>query len=108
MQAGNTCAEGRALLRELWEEEEDPTWRVDLVAASSFEKDEPSRQFLLHVLDQERTTPLEMLHAANLLVHHGPTSVVAPRLKRAVLRVNDPVVRPALNCLMHEWYGVGD
>ncbi|MFN0007533.1 MAG: hypothetical protein ACKVXR_06450 [Planctomycetota bacterium] len=108
MQAGNTCAEGRALLRVLWEEEEDPAWRVDLVGASAFEKDEPSRQFLLSILDLERTTPLEMLHAANLLVHHGPTSVVAPRLKRAVMRVTDPAVRQALNCLLNEWYGVAD
>lgn len=108
LQAGNTCPEGRALLRDLWEEEEDPSWRVDLVAASSYEKDEPSRQFLLHILDVERTTPLEMLHAANLLVHHGPTVIVAPRLKRAVLRVTDPEVRPALNCLLNEWYGVED
>lgn len=108
MQAGNTCAEGRALLRGLWEEEEDPAWRVDLVGASSFEKDETSRQFLLTIIDLERTTPLEMLHAANLLVHHGPTAVVAPPLKRAVLRVTDPEVRRALNCLLNEWYGVED
>ena len=107
MQAGNTGPESRAWLRERWDEELDPAWRVDLVAASSFEKDEPSRQFLLRVLDSERTTPLEMLHAANLLVHHGPTATLAPLLKRAVMRVTDPKVRPALNCLMNEWYGMG-
>lgn len=108
LQAGNTCAESRAWLRERWDEEVDPAWRVDLVAASSFEKDEPSREFLLRVLDEDRTTPLEMLHAANLLAHHGPTATVAPRLKRAVLRVKDPKVRPALNCLLNQWYGMAD
>jgi hypothetical protein len=108
MQAGNTCPEGRALLRKLWEEEEDPRWRVDLVGASSYDKDEPSRTFLMQILDNERTTPLEILHAANLLAHHGPTEVVAPHLKRVALRVTDPDVRRGLNCLLNEWYGVED
>lgn len=108
MQAGNTGPDSRAWLRERWDEELDPTWRVDLVAASAFDKDEASRQFLLRILDLDRTTPLEMLHAANLLAHHGPTATVAPRLKRAVLRVADPVVRPALNCLLNQWYGMED
>ena len=108
MQAGNTGAEGRAWLRERWDEEVDPIWRVDIVTASSFEKDEPSRQFLIRVLGDARTTPLEKLHAANLLAHHGPTATVAPFLERVVLSVNDPEVRPALNCLLNDWYGMAD
>jgi HEAT repeat protein len=106
LQAGNTGPEGRAWLRERWAEELDPGWRIDIVAASAYEKDEASRTFLLEVLDDERTTPLELLHAANLLAHHGPTATIAPRLKRAALRVADPRVRPALNCLLNQWYAI--
>ena len=62
----------------------------------------------MRILGEERTTPLEKLHAANLLAHHGPTATVAPLLERAVLSVNDPVARPALNCLLNHWYGMGD
>jgi hypothetical protein len=108
MQAGNTGSAGRAWLRDRWAEEPDPAWRVDIAAATAFEKDEASRRFLLGVVDDERTTPLEILHAANLLAHHGPTAEIAPRLKRVALRVADPRVRPALNCLLNQWYGRGE
>jgi HEAT repeat protein len=107
IQASNTGAAGRAWLRDRWSEETDPTWRVDIAAACAADRDATSLEFLLRVVDDERTTPLEILHAANLLVHQGPASVVAPRLKRVTLRIDDPKVRPALNCLLWQWYGEG-
>jgi hypothetical protein len=107
IQASNTGAAGRAWLRDRWSEEADPTWRVDIAAACAADRDATSLGFLLRVVDDERTTPLEVLHAANLLVHQGPASEVAPRLKRVALRIDDPKVRPALNCLLWQWYGEG-
>jgi len=107
MQAGNTGRPGRRWLSERWAEEDDPARRVDIVMAVSYGRDEASRRFLLEVVEDDRTSPLEILHAANLLVHQGPASVIAPRLKRVALRVTDARVRPALNCLLWGWYGEG-
>jgi hypothetical protein len=107
IQAANTGAAGRAWLRERWGEEADPAWRVDITTACAADRDASSLEFLLRVVDDEKATPLEILHAANLLVHQGPADVVAPRLKRVALRIEDARVRPALNCLLWEWYGDG-
>jgi len=107
MQASNTGAVGRAWLRDRWAEEQNPAWRVDIAMACAADKNEASREFLLRIAEDERSTPLEILHAANLVAHHGPASIVAPRLKRVVLRVADERARPALNCLLWQWYGEG-
>jgi hypothetical protein len=105
MQAGNTGAAGRAWLRTRWSEESDPTRRVDIAMAGSYDKDDASREFLFKVAEDERSDPLEILYAANLLVHQGPAAIVAPRLKRAALRMSDARARPAFNCLLWQWYG---
>ncbi len=105
MQAGNTGPVGRAWLRERWADEVDPARRVDIAMAGTYDKDDESRAFLLRITEDERSTPLEVLYAANLLVHQGPAATVAPRLKRVTLRIADPRVRPALNCLLWQWYG---
>ncbi len=107
IQAVNTGPAGRAWLRDRWSEESDPLWRVDIAAACAADRDAASVEFLLKVVEDERTTPLEVLFAANKLVHQGPAGVVAPRLKRVVLRIEDPHVRPALNCMLWQWYGEG-
>jgi hypothetical protein len=107
MQAGNTGAAGRTWLRERWDEETDPSRRVDLVMAGSYDRDAASREFLLRVAESDRSTPPEVLYAANLSVHQGPTAIVAPRLKRVALRIADARVRPAINCLLWQWYGEG-
>lgn len=107
IQAVNTGAGGRAWLRDRWSEESDPLWRVDIVAACAADRDASSVEFLLKVVEDERTTPLEVLHAANLLVHQGQAAVVAPRLKRVALRIEDARVRPALDCMLWRWYGEG-
>ena len=46
----------------------------------------------------------QWLYAADRLVRIGPASVVAPTLKRVTLRVEDPTVRPALQCLLWTAY----
>jgi hypothetical protein len=104
-QAGNTGPPGRAFLRARWDDETDLARRFDLIMAGSFEKTDDVRIFLEHVIESERATPWEILFAADILVHLGPASHVAPLLKRATLRVSDPRVRPALHCLLWAWYG---
>src|SRR5262249_46273138 len=65
MQAGNTGPTGRSWLSERWAEEGDPRRRVDVAMAVSYGKDDASRKFLLRVVDDERSTPPEILYAAN-------------------------------------------
>jgi len=77
------------------------------VMAGSYDRDAASREFLLRVAESDRSTPPEVLYAANLAVHQGPTAIVAPRLKRVALRIADARVRPAINCLLWQWYGEG-
>ena len=106
-QAGNTGPRGWAFLRERWKLEADPARRVDIVTACSYDHGDTARDFLAEVLESERTTPLELLHAADLLANKGPAARAAPLLKRVALRTSDPLVRPALDCLLWRWYGVG-
>lgn len=103
--AGNAGPAGREWLRSQWDVESDPARRMDLTMAGVFEATPAARDFLLRVLDAERSTPAEKLQAADLLAKMGPASVVAGPIKRAALRISDPVVRPAFNCLLWTWYG---
>lgn len=105
-QVGNVGPIGRDLAREHWDGESSPERRMDLVMASSFDQSDAARALLVRVIDSGRSTPDEILYAANRLVRIGPTRTTAPYLKRAILRVTDPLVRPALNCLLWEWYGL--
>lgn len=103
---GNTGEPGARLLRERWKTETDPVRRLDLIASSIYEQDEPARDFLVTVLDDPRTTPCEGLYVADKLCHFGPAHRMAPILKRYALRVSDPRARPALNDLLWRWYGL--
>lgn len=103
--AGNAGPAGRAWLRAQWDVETDPARRMDLAMAGSFESTPAVREFLLRVLEAERSTPAEKLQAADLLAKLGPASLVAGPIKRAALRISDPLVRPAFNCLLWMWYG---
>jgi len=58
------------------------------------------------VLDSGRMTPPELLYAAQQLASMGPAERVAPRLKRLALTVDDRLIRPALNNLLWNWYGL--
>jgi hypothetical protein len=78
---------------------------MDLVMAGTFEKTEDTRRFLAEVVESARSTPPEVLYAAQRMAEFGPARDVAPILKRVALRVDDVRVRPALNCLLWTWYG---
>jgi hypothetical protein len=74
--------------------------------ASCYDRDEPGRLFLEQALDSGRMTPPELLYAAQQLASMGPAERVAPRLKRLALTVDDRMIRPALNNLLWNWYGL--
>lgn len=103
-QAGNT-APGRAVLSEAWWSEEDSHRRLDLLEGAVFGDDDPTRDFLIAVVQAERTSPWELLFAADRLARLGPAHTVAPLLKRVALRVEQGDVRRAMNCLLWRWYG---
>ena len=103
IQGANTGQAGRSFLMEALKEEEDPARRLDIIWAIASDRDELSRSFMIdHV--QSPIGPNELLFTANRLAKIGPTSRVAPVLKRVTLRCSDQVVRPALQCLLWKWY----
>jgi len=95
-----------AYVRSLWAGEKDPVRRMDLVMAGTFEKSAVTRAFLAEVVESARSTPPEVLYAADRLAQFGPAVEAAPVLKRVALRCDDKRVRPALNCLLWTWYGM--
>ncbi|TAJ16552.1 MAG: hypothetical protein EPO68_10930 [Planctomycetota bacterium] len=110
IQASNSGAAGRAWLAGELAHERDPLRRLDLIWAVSAQRcdsaDAPclGRDTLLALVEAPDTAPLEMLFAASRLVVLGPSQTIAPRLKRAVLRVKDPEARMALETLLWTWY----
>ncbi len=103
-QIGNTGAVGATLLREHWKTEPDALRRLDLIASAIYAQDDTAREFLISVLDDERTSPCEGLYVAERLCRLGPPARVAPLLKRYALRIDDRRVRPALNSLLWRWF----
>jgi HEAT repeat protein len=105
LQASNTGPAGAAYLRELFRTELDPLRRFELLWCASLGHDDETRDFLLEVLEAEGSAPHERLYVAERLAREGPAQRVAPSLKRANLRMTDPVFRPAMECLLWRWYG---
>jgi len=105
MQTSNTGPLGRDALRAAWRVEEDQRRRFDLLWAGSLHHDDATRDFLIEVLQAERSLPHERLWVAERLAREGPAKIAAPLLKRANLRIVDPDVRPAFECLLWRWYG---
>jgi hypothetical protein len=79
--------------------------RLDYLWASSLSAEQDTRDFLMEVVISNNSHDHEQLFAAERLVKLGPSSVVAPVLKRACLRVEDELVRPAFQALLWTWYG---
>jgi hypothetical protein len=110
IQASNTGTEGRAWLATQLDAEQDPLRRIDLIWAISAQRCDGEagpclgRDKLLQLIETEGLHPLEVLYAASRLVRLGPSQVIAPRLKRAVLRITEPEARLALECLLWTWY----
>ncbi len=105
-QIGNTGPEGWVLVRARWAQTSDPEQRLDLMNASCYDREETGRVFLEQALESGRMSPPEVLYAAQQLASMGPAERVAPRLKRIALTVEDRAVRPALNNLLWNWYGL--
>jgi HEAT repeat protein len=104
LKAGNARAIARPVLIERWEAEPDPQRRMDFVEAIGFARDPDVVAFLLRALERPDLHPYEVLHLALTAVRQEATERVAPALKRATLEVAHARVRPALNCLLWEWY----
>ena len=104
LQAANTGIPGRRRLAELLPGETDPVRRIDLLWAISSRRDDLTREVLMGVVEDPSTDPYEVLFCAQRLANTGPMTTVAPLLKRVTLTVVDPVVRPALECLLWRWY----
>ena len=108
----NTGEAGRALLRSRLGSETDPERRLDLIEWIWQDRSEASRETLLAAmlepvegLDAD-VRPLEVLYLADRLAVMGPADVVAPP-DRVGLQGSPPtpVVRPALQCLLWQWFG---
>lgn len=103
LQAANSGVPGRAFLAERLADETHPVRRLDLIWAIAAEPDELARETLFARVDDEGAHELERLYAAQLLLRIGPAERVAPRLKRAALRMESEA-RLTLNCLLWTWY----
>ena len=104
LQAGNVgVAAHPALLAELGNEL-DPVRRLDLLEGLSTRGEPEARDVLLALIEEDALSPYEVLYAADRLVRIGPTSAVAPALKRATLRIDQDDVRLALQCLLWQSY----
>jgi len=107
----NTGEPGRALLRTRLRTETDPERRLDLIEWIWQDRSEASRETLLEALLEPidgldpDARPLEVLYLADRLAVMGPADVVAPRIEWVYKESTDPVVRPALQCLLWQWFG---
>ncbi|MDA0947398.1 MAG: hypothetical protein O2799_02710, partial [Planctomycetota bacterium] len=107
----NTGEPGRQRLRSRLGEELDPLRRLDLIEWIWQDRSEASREVLMEALLQPRegldagARPLEVLYLADRLAVMGPAEVVAPRIEWAYKESTDPVARPALQCMLWQWFG---
>jgi hypothetical protein len=107
IQASNTGPPGRAYLAEELSREQDPLRRLDLIDALGSQRDELARTALLALLESGASSPLETLFAASVVIKVGPSSEVAPRLKRVAFALQGPdsgEARTGLQCLLWLWY----
>ncbi|MBK8178892.1 MAG: hypothetical protein IPK67_08395 [Planctomycetes bacterium] len=91
-------------LYELWRASEDGLLRLDALEAFSALGGDHSRELLLKVFDDPRTSSTEMVYVADRLARIGPASEVAWQLKRAALAMQDPSAREALQGILWRWY----
>ena len=104
LQVGNTGEPGQRLLGRELERERDVVRRLDLIEGLSTRSTELARKSLIELVELGEASPYEILYAADRLVRLGPAAEVAPVLKRATLRVVQPDVRMALQCLLWASY----
>lgn len=104
LQIGNAGEPGQRHLLGALEGESDPFRRLDLIEALSANTSELSRDWLLARAASEDVEPYELLYIADRLTRMGPARLVAPVLKRAVLRVEQDDVRRSLQGLLWMWF----
>jgi len=104
-QVWNTGPMGRDLLRDRLVTETDPFRRLDLIEYIWQDHSDASREMLLALLMDETIDPHERLFCADRLTVMGPASRVAPAMKRAYLGSTHRTLRPALQCILWDWYG---
>ncbi|MDE0892538.1 MAG: hypothetical protein OSB14_10170, partial [Planctomycetota bacterium] len=105
LQVSNGGPQCRASLVDAFYKETSIERRFDLLWAASFSAEEDARAFLMDVVLRDDCLDHERLYAADRLTKLGPTSVIAPILKRACVRIKDAKVRPAFESLLWTWYG---
>ena len=104
-QAFNTGPEGHAVLRAHLPETTDPIARLDLIEFIWQDHSEASRELLMDLLAKPETSSYEKLYIADRLTQMRAATKVAPRIKQAYLASTHRYVRPALQCLLWQWFG---
>ncbi|MAE45390.1 MAG: hypothetical protein CMJ86_00710 [Planctomycetes bacterium] len=110
-QIWNTGPIGQAFLRTRLAQESDPFRRLDLIQWIWQDRTDESREVLLEALLNQPAgadpvaRPYEVLYLADRLAVMGPASRMAPRIEWAYKESTHVVVRPALQCLLWQWYG---
>lgn len=103
-QVGNAGDPGQRVLIEELDVETVLHRRLDLIEALAATPTELANEWLYARAAAEGIDPWELLFVAERLTRIGPTSRVAPILKRSTLRVEEPQVRRALQALLWTWY----
>lgn len=107
----NSGAMGRAWLRERLLVETDPLRRLDLIEWIWQDRSPESLETLIGVLQGSPSgadpdcRAYEVLFLADRLAVMGPAQEVAPQIEWAYRECTHPVVRPALQCLLWQWFG---
>ncbi len=78
----------------------DPELRLDLLESLSLRATPFARAELLRLAESDQLSPLELLFVAEQLTLLASVEDSVGLLKRATLRIDDPEVRRALQCLM--------
>jgi hypothetical protein len=103
-QVGNVGEPGQRLLAERLAGERDPLRRIDLIEGLALRGGPLALETLLRLAESDGVEPYELLYVADRLTRLGTVEEVAPVLKRAVLRVQQPDVRVALQSLLWTHY----
>ena len=104
MQSVNAGVVAQDALFELWSRSTDPLLRLDAIEAIAAPGGARSRELLLRIFDDPRTTPQELVFIADRLARIGPASEIAWQLKRAAPSIADPIARQALQGILWRWY----
>lgn len=97
---GNLGESGQRLAAAELRTTSDPALRLDLLEALSVRSTAFARAELLRLAESDELRPLELLFVADRLTLMASVESAAGILKRATLRVVDPDVRRAMQCLM--------